>query len=346
MKQFWQLCSIHFKQIIREPAVLFWGFAFPLIMAGGLGIAFSSPTDTEQSFAVVGNFSGNSDLLHWQQQAQKVNDTTYIKQGIKAIQLKENQAIKYLKRGEILLYLLPDTPLRFVFDEANKDAKLLKYRILEQIKQPISYISQKTEIQGTRYIDFLLPGLIGMTIMNSMLWGISYGLIEKRKQLLLRRMYATPMRKSYFLSSLILVRALVNAIEMATLIIFAHFMFNFSLQGDWISLTIVFIVGHIAFAGISVALASRTSSTEVGNGIINLITLPLYVLSGIFFSYHYFPDTWEAIIRYLPLTLILDMLRAFFNEGRSILEFIPETLLLLTYGIIPFYIGLKIFKWF
>jgi len=346
MRQFIELTIVHFKQIMREPAVLFWGFAFPILMAGGLGIAFTNPSEMEQSFALIDNASQNIYMSNWLSKAEKINDSSYLYDGVKCIKTSKNTAITLMKRGEILLFISASSPLQFNYDKANKDAKLLQYKIKEQFGAKIATITQKITMQGTRYIDFLLPGLIGMTIMNSMLWGISYGLIEKRKQLLLRRMYATPMRKSHFLSSLILVRTFVNALEMSTLYIFAYYMFDFKLQGDWLSLLVIFIAGHIAFAGISVAFASRTSSTEVGNGIINLITLPLYVLSGIFFSYHYFPDAWESIIQYLPLTIILDLLRAVFNEGRSITEFIPKTLILLAYGIIPFFIGLKIFKWF
>jgi ABC-type multidrug transport system permease subunit len=200
-------------------------------------------------------------------------------------------------------------------------------------------------LKGTRYIDFLVPGLITMGIMMSCMWGISYGIIEKRSKKLLRRLVATPMRKSHFLIALITVRIIMNLIESAVLLIFSLFAFKISVQGDITALVIVYLAGNIAFSGIAVFVSSHTSNTEVGNGLINVVVMPMMVLSGIFFSYHNFPDWSIGVIKNLPLTMFTDGIRSIFNEGAGFQEVaIPIFILTLT-GTLFFAAGLKIFKW-
>jgi ABC-type multidrug transport system permease subunit len=200
-------------------------------------------------------------------------------------------------------------------------------------------------VKGTRYIDFLVPGLITMGVMMSCMWGISYGIIEKRSKKLLRRLVATPMKKSHFLIALITVRIIMNFIESSVLFIFALVAFKITIQGDVSALIIMFLAGNIAFAGIAVFVSSHTSNTEVGNGLINFVVFPLMILSGIFFSYQNFPDWSLPVIRNLPLAMLTDGIRSIFNEGAGYPEVALPILILLSTGIVFFAAGLKIFKW-
>jgi ABC-2 type transport system permease protein len=200
-------------------------------------------------------------------------------------------------------------------------------------------------VTGTRYIDFLVPGLITMGVMMSSMWGISYGLIEKRSKKLLRRLVATPMKKSHFLIALITVRIIMNFIESLVLFVFALFAFDMVIQGDISALILMFLAGNIAFAGIAVFVSSHTSNTEVGNGLINFVVFPMMVLSGIFFSYHNFPDWSIAVIQKLPLTMLTDGIRSIFNEGAGYGEVAMPIVILTATGVFFFTIGLKIFKW-
>jgi ABC-type multidrug transport system permease subunit len=233
----------------------------------------------------------------------------------------------------------------------NPDAQLtyLKLRSIiggGEIKTIISNTEIKPlTITGTRYIDFLVPGLIAMGVMMSSMWGISYGLIEKRSKKLLRRLVATPMKKSHFLIALITVRITMNFIESLVLFFFALFAFKMSIQGDITALILMFIAGNIAFAGIAVFVSSNTSNTEVGNGLINFVVFPMMVLSGIFFSYQNFPDWSIPVIRKLPLTMLTDGIRSIFNEGAGYNEVAIPILILTAIGVIFFSAGLKIFKW-
>ena len=185
-----------------------------------------------------------------------------------------------------------------------------------------------------------------MGIMMSCMWGISYNMIDRRAKKLLRRLVATPMKKSYFLIAQMVVRITMNLIESSLLFLFAFLVFNFRLQGNPIALIIIFISGNIAFEGIAILISSRTSNTEIGNGLINAVVMPMMVLSGIFFSYHNFPDWSIPIIQTLPLTMLADGIRSIFIEGAGFNEIIIPSLVLATIGIIFFSAGLRIFKWY
>jgi ABC-2 type transport system permease protein len=237
------------------------------------------------------------------------------------------------------------------FDPSNPDAQLTYLKLskvfggeLQAVKESETNIVPLT-LNGTRYIDFLVPGLVAMGIMMSCMWGISYGIIEKRSKKLLRRLVATPMKKSHFLMALISVRMLMNLIEGILLVVFAYFVFDFKIQGSIPALFIIFLAGNIAFAGIAVFLSSRTAKTEIGNAFINVVNMPMMVLSGIFFSYHNFPDWTIPIIQKFPLTLMTDDMRSVFIEGAGVADIAVHSLILAFSGLVFFVFGLKIFKW-
>jgi len=240
----------------------------------------------------------------------------------------------------------------YYFDPANAEAQLL-YELIKGVvyNGPGYYSSHQDEIKpltvaGSRYIDFLIPGLLAMGIMMSSLWGISYTMIDRRSKKLLRRMVATPMKKSNLLIALITARFVMNAIEAVLLVFFAWLYFGIHIQGSISALIILFLAGNIAFAGISVLISSHTSNPEIGNGLINAVVTPMMVVSGIFFSYQHFPESVLPIIRFLPLTLLADGVRSIFNEGAGMIQVWKETLVLTVTGVITFGIGLKIFKWY
>ncbi len=241
--------------------------------------------------------------------------------------------------------------VEYHFDPMNSDAELTYLKISNYLGEgDVTQVKPNSEIRpltitGTRYIDFLVPGLITMGVMMSCMWGISYGIIEKRSKKLLRRLVATPMKKSYFLVALITVRIIMNLIESSVLLIFALFAFNMTVQGDLSALILLYLAGNIAFAGLAVLISSHTSNTEVGNGLINFVVMPMMVLSGIFFSYQNFPDWSLVVIKNLPLTMLTDGVRGIFNEGAGYQEVAMPILILTSIGVIFFTAGLKIFKW-
>jgi ABC-2 type transport system permease protein len=371
LNQLWRLTLALFHEITREPGVLFWGIIFPILISLGLGLAFTKKADSVRKVAVSRSIeisdNGTSELsrfleknckkqqtasnddFRWQYELKddKLGNTVFL-----FYELDWNEAMVMLKRGTVNLILQSSNgKTEYHFDPVNSDAELT-YRKLRSIigTGNLIYAENSSEIKpltltGTRYIDFLVPGLITMGVMMSSMWGISYGIIEKRSKKLLRRLVATPMKKSHFLIALIAVRMAMNFVEALALIFFALVAFNITIQGSISALVLTFIAGNIAFAGIAVFVSSHTSNTEVGNGLINAVVMPMMILSGIFFSYQNFPDWGVKIIRTLPLTMMTDGVRSIFNEGAGYGEVGIPILILTSIGILFFTAGLRIFKW-
>jgi ABC-2 type transport system permease protein len=369
--QMWQLISASFLELIREPGVLFWGILFPVLMTLGLGLAFTKKPDVTRKIALIRadevslaeispfrnfltkngekNQGDKKDDYRWK---LTLSDEQLGKSVFHFYEMNWDSAMTLLKRGTVSLLIREKSGvIEYHFDPMNADAELTYLKLSPVVgRGDLLRVKNNGEIRpltirGTRYIDFLVPGLIAMGVMMSCMWGISYGLIEKRSKKLLRRMVATPMKKSYFLISVLTVRIMLNFLESTVLFLFALFAFKITIQGDISSLIVLYLAGNIAFAGMAVFVSSHTSNTEVGNGLINFVVTPMMVLSGIFFSYHNFPDWSIPVIRKLPLTILADGIRSIVNEGAGYHEVALPILILSAVGVIFFSAGLKIFKW-
>ena len=370
-----QLFLAHFREIIREPGVIFWGIVFPILMALGLGIAFTKKADVihhvaiiEAQDRIISGVDHPSALQEFLQSYctkvdEEVDSAAYYQLVLTDEKLGNTkflfhktswpEAIVLLKRGNLSIVLENKAgQVTYHFDPLNPEGQLtfLKLnRIINSAEKDLQAIKADIEplaVSGTRYIDFLIPGLIAMGVMMSCLWGISYNIIEKRSKKLLRRMIATPMRRSYFLLALISVRITLNFIESVLLIIFAWLVFDITIQGNIVALIGIFIAGNISFAGIAIFVSSHTANTEIGNGLINVVVMPMMVLSGIFFSYHNFPEWAIPYIQKFPLTMLADGIRSIFIEGAGYAEVALPFFILMTIGIVFFAAGLKIFKWY
>ena len=207
-------------------------------------------------------------------------------------------------------------------------------------------IEDKIELFVHRYIDFVIPGLIALGIMNSAAWGLGYSLVEFRIKKLMRRMIATPLPRWIFLYSHFLTRYIFAFMESFSVAIFAYFVFDVQVTGSFTALLLLFSTGLWAFSGLSVLISSRTDSVIVANGLINATTLPMTLASGVFFSYQGFPDWIVKIIEVLPLTLLTDGLRQIYNEGAGVAEVADKCMILGVGGTVLFFIGLKIYKWY
>ena len=373
LSQLWLLFLIHIKIIIREPGVLFWGILFPVLMALGLGVAFTKKADVTRKIAIISssadlseqnvdtllfsflehncekNKTAGGDEWKWQyiMNDDKLGTSTFL-----FYEMHWQDAMVLLKKGSINIIVTASARKpEFHFDPMNSDAELTYLKLTDLINNSNrNILNDNSEVQpltiiGARYIDFLIPGLIAMGVMMSCMWGISYGIIEKRSKKLLRRMVATPMKKSYFLIALISVRIIMNIVEAFILLLFALIAFKTEIQGSILALIVIFTAGNIAFSGIALLASSHTANTEVGNGIINFIVTPMMILSGIFFSYQNFPEWSLIFIKSLPLTMMTDGMRSVFNEGAGLVQVALQSLILTVTGIVTFAGALKIFKW-
>jgi ABC-type multidrug transport system permease subunit len=361
--QLYQLTLTQFLETVREPSVLFWGMVFPILISIGLGLAFTQTSESKFHIAVVEQHPTTLDSLLniYGKQIQhkgenfytwKVTDKTL---GNTELNFKHSDwktAIIDLKRGEADVIITDSQgKICYHFDPHNSQAQLIYMKLSYLMKYPTKVATaeqgriEPLTLKGVRYIDFLIPGLITLGILNALMWGISYAIIERRSQKLLRRMVATPMKKSNFLIAMMLVRFLMNLIEAGVLFFFSWLFFGIIIQGNIGALMLLLFAGNIAFAGLAVLIASRTSKTEVGTGWINAVTMPMMILSGIFFSYHNFPEWSMGVIKALPLTALTDGVRSIFNEGAGWLDIATPTLALSAFGVLCFILGLRFFKW-
>lgn len=335
----WQLILSELRQFWREPGALFWTLVFPLGLAGALGLGFSNRSEPIYVIAIE---AGEMPPL--------LQNISLLPQ-FAVRQLSVEAGMRALKRGEILLLVAKDSSGNFTFrfDPANSQAlqafTMLENSILKQMTAAPSLIFEPVTTQGYRYIDFLIPGLLAMSIMNSCIWGIGWTLIEYRLKKLLRRMAATPMRKTDFLLAQIVTRLLLLALELGLIIGFAYFFFNVIVQGSWAAFLLLVLAGTWAFSGLAFLMSSRTAKTSIANGLINAITLPMTIVSGIFFSYQGFPEPLKAVIKWLPLTLLSDNLRSVFNEGYGTAQVLMPAAVLFGLGSVLFAAALRIYKW-
>jgi ABC-2 type transport system permease protein len=364
--ELWQLILIHFRELLREPGVLFWGIGFPILMAWGLGIAFTGNKETRKDIAIT-NYTANGSLSKFLvERAHKetdkdgrssymltIDDPVFGKNIFRMTPVDSVTANVGVKRGiyELMIDNRYDSTV-FHLDPANAEARLLQLQLATMFGKTgreSTFSDIKTiplEVKGTRYIDFLIPGLLAMNIMMACLWGMSWTIIERRKGNMLRRMVVTPVHRRNILIGLMTARITMNFVEALLLMVFAWLYFDTEIQGSIAALLLVFVAGNIAFTGIAILTSSRTANTEVGNGIINFINMPMMILSGIFFSYHNFPGWSIPIIQNLPLTLLADSMRSIINEGAGILAVLDKAIILTVTGVVTFVVGLKIFKWY
>ena len=361
--QLYRLCVAQFLETVREPEVLFWGMIFPILISIGLGLAFTQSSEVKFRIRLVNEQATRLDSLlrthagkgnNGKSFVWKIEDRTLGNTVFTFEYSDRHDAIIALKRGEADL-IAGDSAghVRYHFDPLNAQAQLAYTRLKTLIdssgarpEETVQADVAPLTLKGVRYIDFLVPGLIAFGIMADILWGISYTIIERRSQKLLRRMVATPMRKTNLLVSMMFVRILMNLVDAVIITLAMRLIFGVQVQGNIGALAVLFLAGNVAFTGISVLISSRTSRTEVGNGWINAVQMPMLILSGSFFSDHNFPEWSLGIIRLLPLTALADGFRSIFNEGAGWMEVLMPSAALTLVGLTCFTAGMKLFKWY
>ena len=334
-----ELVKTRLREFYREPAIVFWVFVFPLLMALGLGAAFRSKEVPVPAVAVVNE---NSLLAAHLIRSERVD----------AHVASQEEAERELYRTKVdLIVTLKERDVSFRFDpkkESGPIAKMIADGVLQEAagrRNPLLTSDNPVNKAGSRYIDFLIPGLIAMNLMGSSMWGIGFNLVVARKRRLLRRYAVTPMKRTHFLFSYLVSRSLFLVVELALLVTFGVLMFGTHVQGSYFTLVFMAMLGATAYAGIGLIVGARIESTETANGWMNFVQLPMYVLSGAFFSYERFPEWMHTPIEMLPLTALVNALRSVYNEGAQLVTLLPEITVLGVWATVSFVIAFKIFKW-
>lgn len=334
------LALARWRELYREPGTLFWMFGFPLILSIALGMAFRNQEPEPTHVAVIAG-----------PEAEHVRALLAKSPDVSPTVLGETAAHAQLKSGKIALVVIPGTPITYRFDPTRPESRLSRALVDDAVQRGagradlVVTANQNVTEPGSRYIDFLIPGLLGMGIMSSGLWGFGFALAEMRARKLLKRLIATPMQRSDFLLSFLLVRALLLCAELPPLLIFSYFAFHVGVAGSIVLLCLVALLGAMVFTMMGLLLASRSQSPQIVTGLINIVTLPMYMCSGVFFSAARFPDWLQPFIRALPLTALIDSMRAVMIDGAGVRQIALPVLVLVVWGAGSFALAIRLFKW-
>jgi len=337
-----QLTLSRFREFYREPEAVFWVFIFPILLAAGLGIAFRNRPAEASHIAVVSSAANNA-----------VVDSLKTAPNVTVDVLDDTSATAALRTGRVALVVIPraDGGVEYRFDEArpeSRTARLIVDRAVQHAggqQDPVRTTDTRVSERGSRYIDFVVPGLLGMNLMGSGIWGIGFSIVDARKKKLLKRLISTPMSRAQYLASFLIFRLSLLVIEVATLIGFGTLVFGVPLRGSFIQLVAICVLSSLAFGGMGLLVASRARTVEGASGLMNLVMMPMWVFSGVFFSSGNFPKVAQPFIQALPLTAVNDALRANMLQGASWNVVGHEIAIIATWLVVCFTLALRLFRW-
>ena len=337
LSSLYQLTMVRFKLILREPEAIFWIFIFPILLAVGLGIAFRNrPADVLQVGATTA----------------QLTQALASDKGLTAATMDEAAGTHALATGGILVLAIqrPDG-VAYKYDDTNPDARTARMvadRAIQTAAGRREAVRAENELvheTGALYIDFVVPGLLGMNLMGSAMWGLGFAIVEARQKKLLKRLVASPMPRWQYLASFLLSRLAMLVIEVAAFLGFARLVFGVPFRGSLVELGFLCLLTSLAFSALGLLVSSRARTMEAASGLMNLVMLPMWILSGVFFSATRFPAMIQPVVRALPLTAAIDALRGNMLQGMNLGQMIAPVGILLAWFVAPFAVSLRIFRW-
>jgi ABC-type multidrug transport system permease subunit len=335
-----QLTLTRMREFYREPEAIFWVFGFPIVLAFALGLAFRNAGPGELK---VGVAAGPEDRVI----AASLDSSSRLGAAV----LDSAAAQLQLRSGRIALLVVPGDPVVYRYDSTRTESRLARLEVDDALQRargradPAAVRDERMVELGSRYIDFLIPGLLGMNLLGSGIWGVGFSVVQARQKKLLKRFMATPMRRSHYLLGFILSRLVFLFVEVAALVGFGWVMFDVEVRGSFAALTGITVLGALSFAGLGLLVASRARTIEGVSGLMNLVMLPMWILSGTFFSYARFPDAMIPFVKALPLTALNDALRAVMIDGAALAVLGAPLAVVAGWGAVSFAVALKIFRW-
>jgi ABC-2 type transport system permease protein len=337
-----ELTLVRLRLFLREPSAVFWTFGFPILLSIALGVAFRNrPPEPVRVAVAAGVSSPEADRTL----AELTTPLVHAK-------IEDPQAAAHdLRSAKVALVIAPGPPRTYRYDHTRPEARLARV-LVDDVLQRAEGRTDATPVAdepvtdvGARYIDFLIPGLVGLNLMSSSMWGIGYSIVEMRTKKLVKRLLATPMRRSDFLLSFVAMRALFVAVEVPVLFGFGWLAFGVRVVGSPVLLMALSFLGAFTFAGLGLLVASRAQNTQTVGGLMNLVMMPMFIASGVFFSTSNFPAAIEPFLRALPLTALNDSLRAVAGDGASPRDVARPALVLAVWGAASYAGALKLFRW-
>ena len=346
-----ELTRVRVLLFLREPEAIFWVFVFPLVLAGVLGYAFRSAGAKPVRAGVlvapaVQDGSSGADELEQAFAADRL---------LEVVRFEDRaEAERQLHRAAIDALIEPDPsggPPRLEFDPARSEGETARVRILRALElaerggNGADVHEEPVTETGSRYVDFLYPGLLGMNLMGTGMWGIGFAIADTRRRKFLKRLIVTPMRRSSFFLSFMLSRLVFLGLEVGVLAGFGVWLLGVPFRCNVLEFAVVCLLGAFTFAGIGILVASRARTIEAVSGLMNLVMMPMWLGSGVFFSYERFPEKVQPLLRALPLTGLNDALRALMVDGASLASQSSALLYQLGWAALSFAVALKIFRW-
>jgi ABC-2 type transport system permease protein len=336
-----QLTLSRLREFVREPEAVFWTFLFPIVMAFGLGIAFRGDK-AEKVFVGVESGARAREIT-----AALSRDTLIVVRN-----LEPEAARVALRKGDVALVIVPAAAgYTFRYDPTRPESQLARLKADDALQRgsgrrdPVDVHQERITEKGSRYIDFLIPGLIGLNLLGTGMWAVGFTVVRMRKEKLLKRLLATPMRKSDFLFSFIFARLAFLVAELVVILLFARFAFGVEIRGSLWAFTTISLLGAIAFNGMGLLVASRARTIEAVSGLMNLAMVPMWLLSGVFFSSDNFPGVMQPFIQALPLTALVNALRSVMIDGAALAASAGSIAIVTAWGIASFGAALAIFRW-
>jgi len=335
-----QLILAKLREFIREPEAVFWVFIFPLLLTLALGVAFRSRGPEPLA---VGVEDGPQSAL--------VVAALEVDPQLKVVLLSHATAGQELRSGRVTLVVLPGAPPTYWHDPTRDDARVALMLVDAALQRTAGRVDQFAPAErlmtekGSRYIDFLVPGLLGMNLMGTGMWGIGFSIVNSRSRKLLKRLAATPMRRSDFLLAQVGGRMVFLVLEVAVLLSFAGWAFDVPIRGSIFTLAVVAMLSGATFSGLGLLVASRAQTVEGVSGLMNMVMLPMWLLSGTFFSTSRFPEFLQPLVRVLPLTAVNDALRRVMLDGASVGALGPDLMVIGLWAAASFTSALWLFRW-
>jgi ABC-2 type transport system permease protein len=327
-----QLTRIRFLLVWREPEAIFWIFIFPILLAVGLGIAFRDRPP---------------DVLPVAATSAQLTRALSADKGLRVTQMDQAAGKHALDTGMILLLASEQANgVAYEFDDTNPDART--DRAIQVAAGQHEAVSTKNDLiheTGSRYIDFVVPGLLGMNLMGSAIWGLGFAIVEARQKKLLKRMVASPMPRWQYLAAFVLSRLAMLVVEVVAFLGFAGLVFGVPFRGSLLELAFLCVLTSMAFSALGLLISSRARTMEAASGLMNLVMLPMWILSGVFFSASRFPAVIQPLVRALPLTAANEAFRANMLQGVGLNHLVPQVGILVLWLIVPFAVSLRLFRW-
>ena len=338
-----ELSLARFREFLRQPEAIFWTFGFPVLLTLALGIAFRN-TGPEKILVGVEDSGAASAAL-----ARTLSAAPDMKVSL----VSPEDAAQQLRSGKIAIVVKLDSQsaIAYRYDPTRPESSAARMAVDDAIERArgrndlFAAHDEKVTESGSRYVDFLVPGLLGLNMMGSGMWGLGFAVVEMRSKRLLKRLAATPMRRTHFLLSFILSRLAFLWLELVIVIGFAWIFFGVKVRGSWLDLGIVAVAGAFSFSALGMLVASRARTIEGISGIMNLVMMPMWLLSGTFFSSARFPDFAQPFIKILPLTALNDALRSIITDGASLAANALNIGILAAWCVTSFVIAVRIFRW-